>query len=496
MTKTFYLLTLLFCFFFAGCNDDLPQLEEKSFLLLNESTLLFDETGGEKTVSVFSNTSWAITGANEWCHLSLNSGSDSLKVVVVVDPNLLNEERIHELLFEANQVESIKVTVSQKAFSQIEEEEEEEGEEEELSNDYPDMRQISSIELSYLMGIGWNLGNSLEAINVRDGVLSGDETTWGNAKVSQQLIDSVKAAGFNTIRVPVSWSHKIIDKNDYTIDPKWLSRVEEVVDYIVSNQMYAIINIHWDGGWMDHPFYNKQAEINTKIEALWIQIAEHFIDYNDYLLFAGTNEVHVENNWNAPAKENAEVQNSYNQTFVSAVRSTGGRNKVRHLVVQGYNTNIDHTIKHFVLPADVVESKLMVEVHFYDPYDFALQEDGSFKTQWGAPFAGGDVPSWGQESWVNEAFRKMKTKYIDKGVPVVLGEYGALLRTNLKSGQQEHIDARNYYLEYVTKAALENGLVPVYWDNGYAGNNGFGLFKRSNGSAVYPDAIHSIIKCK
>ncbi|HKM94244.1 MAG TPA: cellulase family glycosylhydrolase [Prolixibacteraceae bacterium] len=487
MTKAFYLLNFLFCFFFAACNDDLPQYEEKSFLLLNESTLLFDETGGEKTLSVFSNTSWAITGANEWCHLSANSGSDSLKVVITVDPNQSKEERVCELLFETDQVENTKVSVSQKAFSQIEEEEE-------LSNDYPDMRQISSLELSKLMGIGWNVGNSLEALLSQNGVFSGNETSWGNAKISQQLIDSVKAAGFNTVRVPVSWSHKLIDKDTYTIDPEWLSRVEEVVGYIVSNQMYAIINIHWDGGWMDHPFYNKQAEINNKIEALWIQIAEHFIEYNDYLLFAGTNEVHVENNWNAPSKENAEVQNSFNQTFVDAVRLTGARNKLRHLVIQGYNTNIDHTIKHFVLPSDVVESKLMVEVHFYDPYDFALQEDSNFKTQWGAPFAGGDVPNWGQESWVNEAFLKMKTKFVNNNIPVVLGEYGALLRTNLQSGQQEHIDARNYYLEYVTNAALENGIVPVYWDNGYAGNNGFGLFKRSNGSSVYPDAIHSIMK--
>ncbi|MBN2262959.1 MAG: glycoside hydrolase family 5 protein, partial [Prolixibacteraceae bacterium] len=367
-----------------------------------------------------------------------------------------------------------------------------EEEEEEEEPVFADMRQISAIEFSKLMGLGWNLGNSLEALSTNNGVLSGNETSWGNPIISQRLIDSVKAAGFNTVRIPVSWSHKIIDDYSLTIDPEWLNRVEEVVNYVLNNQMYAVINIHWDGGWMNHPVYSKQAEINHKIEKLWTQIAEHFIEYNDYLLFAGTNEVHVENNWNAPTKENAEVQNSFNQTFVETVRATGGRNKIRHLLVQGYNTNIDHTVKHFVLPNDETPDRLMVEVHFYDPYDFALQENDNYKTQWGKPFAGGDVSNWGQESWVDEAFGKMKSKFIDKGIPVFLGEYGAVIRTNLKTGLQEHIDARNYYLKYVTQSAIDKGLVPCYWDNGHTGNNGFGLFNRSTGAQAYPDAIKAI----
>lgn len=362
-----------------------------------------------------------------------------------------------------------------------------------IAPDRTGMRDLTSLELSRFISTGWNLGNSLESINVYNGTYTGDETSWGNPIVTRTLIDAVKAAGFNAVRIPCAWSHSIENESTYQIRTAWKERVEEVVNYVLDNGMYAIINVHWDGGWMDQPNFSNQAAINEKLAALWKQIAVWFRDYNDYLLFAGTNEVHVEGDYGTPSAENIEVQNSFNQTFVNTARATGGRNAYRHLIVQAYNTNIEYATNYLNMPADTTTNRLMTEVHFYDPYDFALQEDYGYKTQWGSPFAGGDVSSWGQEDWVNYAFGLMKTNFIDKGIGVIIGEYGAILRSALTSGLQEHIEARNYYLEYVSKAARNNQLVPFYWDNGNTGNNGFGLFNRYTGAIVYQDAVNAII---
>lgn len=362
-----------------------------------------------------------------------------------------------------------------------------------IEPDHSGMRDLSSLEFSKLITAGWNLGNSLESINVYEGAYSGDETSWGNPVVTQSLINAVKAAGFNAVRIPVAWSHSLEDETNYTIKQSWFGRVEEVVNYVLSNGMYAIINIHWDGGWMNFPDYAHQWQINNKLSILWKQIALYFRDYTDYLLFAGTNEVHLEGDYGSPNTENITVQNSFNQTFVDTVRTTGGRNTYRQLIVQAYNTNIEYAVNYLSMPSDPTAERLMAEVHFYDPYDFALQEDGGYKTQWGTPFAGGDVSSWGQEDWVNQAFDMMKTGFIDKGIAVILGEFGAILRSSLASGLTEHIESRNYYLEYVTGAARSRSLVPFYWDNGNTGNNGFGLFDRYTAAVAHQDAINAIM---
>src|SRR5690606_33120968 len=157
-----------------------------------------------------------------------------------------------------------------------------------------------------------------------------------------------------------SYSHMLENQETYKIRDDWKLRVEEVVNYVLENDMYAMINIHWDGGWMNQPTYANQEEINEKLAALWNQVALHFRDYDDHLLFAGTNEVHIANNYGTPTAENAAVQNSFNQTFVDVVRSTGGRNTYRHLVVQGYNTNIEHTVNQLTIPVDYIDDLLMV----------------------------------------------------------------------------------------------------------------------------------------
>lgn len=353
----------------------------------------------------------------------------------------------------------------------------------------------NAVSLAQQMKAGWNLGNTLEATGVSNGVFSASETLWGNPKTSKTLIDAVKAAGFNAVRLPCAWSGYIEDQETYRIQESWLARVQEVVNYCTDNDMYVIINIHWDGGWLEeHPMYANQVDVNKKQKALWEQIAVYFRNNDEHLLFAGTNEVHE--NYGTPTSENIEVQESYNQTFVDAVRSTGGKNAWRNLIVQSYNTNIQFAKDYMNMPedADGVTDRMMAEVHFYDPYDFTLNGTSN-QYLWGEEFAGSaNVSNWGQEAWVDEAFGIVKTKFVDNNIPVILGEYAAMLRSSLSiAAYADHVKSRNHYLNYINMKAKEKGLVPFYWDNGHTGDTGSGLFNRSTGEQVYPDAITALV---
>ncbi|MDW7690243.1 cellulase family glycosylhydrolase [Flammeovirgaceae bacterium SG7u.111] len=491
-------LIFLISFCFVSCTEESGEIEEIKdpvTLSATPASFEFEAEGGTHTLAITSNAVWKIAyTTGEWYRPSIQSVKGDASIDIIADENEDTAERSASLTLTAEGAADVVIAISQKGSEAVVVEPDPE-EPSYIDPDNTGMRDLTSLQLSELMGAGWNVGNSLEAISSSGGKLTGSEVTWGNPVISQELIDSIKAAGFNAVRIPVSWSHNIEEGTDYKIKKEWLERVEEVANYVTSNQMYAIINVHWDGGWMDHPFYDQQDVINERLAAYWKQIAIHFRDHSDYLLFAGTNEVHVENDWGDPTAEHVAVQNSFNQTFVDAVRATGGRNSYRHLVVQGFNTNITHTVNHFITPTDSVDNKLMVEVHFYDPYEFALKEDAGGKSQWGKDFAGGDVATWGDEAWVDEVFGLMKTNFVDKGIPVVLGEYGAILRTSL-AGQayDDHVKARNYYLNYVTAAAKANGMIPVYWDNGNKGDKGFALFDRSTGEQVYPDAISAIVE--
>lgn len=357
----------------------------------------------------------------------------------------------------------------------------------------PDVGMESDAEtLAAKMKIGWNLGNALEVP-----VSAGGETGWGNAKTTKTLIDAVKTAGFNVVRIPCAWDGYIEDQATYKIKDSWMARVSEVVDYCVANDMYVIINTHWDGGWLENnPTYAKQAEVNKKLTAIWTQIANHFAAYDEHLLFAGTNEVHVENVYTDPTAENNEVQQSFNQTFVNAVRATGGKNAQRNLIVQTYNTNIGLGVKYLKMPTDVTDNRLMVEVHYYDPYNFALDEnDGSRILYWGEPYKQyGKVDNWGQEDYLDTTFKSAKTAFIDKGYPVIIGEYGALRRSSLSGDElTNHLASRAYYLKTVTATARKYGLVPVYWDNGYEGDKTMALFYRANGAVYDQQALEALM---
>ncbi len=452
-------------------------------LSVSSASEQFAAAGGSREIAVSSNVAWNVTDTSAWCLTTVISDGNDGKFSILIQPNALTVSRSTTIIIAAGNVR--KELVVQQQGRIPDEEEEVVVVPDSIAPDETGMRNITAIQLASEMIIGWNLGNSLDAI--------GGETAWGNPMVNKQLIDSVKKAGFNAVRIPVAWS-RFSNETTYTIDTIWMRRVEQVVNYVLDNDMYAIINIHWDNGWMQ-PTYQKQDYVNDRLQKMWLQIAKRFRNYDDHLLFAGTNEVMVDGDYGPPTAEYYTVQNSFNQTFVSTVRSTGGRNAYRHLVVQGFNTNIDYTIDHFVAPVDATPNRMMVEVHYYDPYNFTLNESPDI-TQWGNDATDpARTETWANESYADAQFQKMKTKFVDNGYAVILGEYGAIARLNLGSEalNNEHAAFRKYYLEYITQSIKAHGLIPFYWDNGYTGDKSMGLFNRSDGSVAHRDILAAII---
>jgi endoglucanase len=340
------------------------------------------------------------------------------------------------------------------------------------------MRNLTSIQLSQQMSPAWNVGNSLDA--------SPNETNWGNPLVNQQLLNAVRAAGFKTVRIPVSWNeHADADGN---ISPTWMARVTEVVGYARNAGLYVVLNTHHEESWLI-PTHAFQASANARLAKLWTQIANNFKNHDDYLLFAGTNEVMVAGDYGPPTAEYQAVQNGFNQVFVNTVRATGGNNARRHLVVQGFNTNIDSTYKGFIKPTDPATNRLFLEVHYYDPFNFTIN-DKSTIWQWGAIATSPALTDpWADEAYVDAQFQKLKSRFVDAGIPVLMGEYGAIL----KSEYDPAGIYRTYWTKYVTKAACQHGIVPVWWDNGYDANHQLGLFNRATGAQVFPDLVKAIV---
>ena len=348
----------------------------------------------------------------------------------------------------------------------------------------------TAVQLAAKIKLGWNLGNSLEAI--------GGETAWGNPKATKALIDLVKANGFNAIRIPVSYNQYLANTTTAQLKADWLARVKEVIHYGVDNDMYVIVNIHWDNGWLENNCTEaKKSATNAKQKAFWEQIATTLRGFDEHLIFASANEPKVAN-----ATEMA-VLTSYHQTFIDAVRSTGGKNAYRTLVIQGPDTDIEKTNKLMLtLPTDKVADRMMMEVHYYTPYQFTLMDKdadwGKMFYYWGAGnHSTTDTernPTWGEEADLAKLFKSMKTQFVDEGIPVILGEFGAIRRSNLSGTNLTlHLASRAYYLKYVVQQAKANGMVPFYWDEGNIGSNGFGIFNRNNTTVADHQALKGLL---
>lgn len=349
-----------------------------------------------------------------------------------------------------------------------------------------------SVKFSQNLMPGWNLGNQLEANS--GGTPS--ETAWGNPTITEKLIKQVKAQGFKSIRIPVSYLSKIGAGPNYTIDSKWLDRVQEVVDMCIDNGLYAIINVHGDGyysikgGWLlcGEPA-SEQKTIKAKYKKVWEQIAKRFKNYDDHLVFESMNE-EFDGTYNNPNPEYYNNINAYNQIFVDTVRKAGGKNNNRYLLVPGWNTDINYTAGDygFKIPNDST-GRLMISVHYYDPWKFCGGKEAPGIFRWGDSIKGQAIRNRG-EKHTDAKFDQLYDAFISKGYGVIIGEYGAIDKTYKDSRSTAY---RAYFAEYVNYAAHKRNIVTVYWDNGYNGDNGFGIFDRKKCTVTQPEIIKGII---
>lgn len=336
---------------------------------------------------------------------------------------------------------------------------------------------------------GWNLGNTLDSHN---GGFAG-ETLWGNPPVNQDLMDGVKAAGFDIIRIPVTWMGFFGEAPDFRIQPSRLERVAEIVEMAHDAGLKVVINMHHDSsttnagdiGWLSISKAARSEEqfnqITSKYIRLWEQIAVYFKNYGDWLIFEGLNELH-DGGWGGSGDfTHFIVLSQWSQLFVDIVRQTGGNNAERFLIVTAYCNDRQKLLSPgFAPPNDTAEGKLIVSFHSYDPYAFGIE--GS-RSAWG---------SAADKQQVENDFSPLKERFTDKNIQVILGECGAVLQLhpNNPEKEAEARESRREYIQHIFSTAKKNGIVPIYWDNGTTSGGGekFGLFNRNNGQ---PNSIES-----
>ncbi|MFI1772377.1 cellulase family glycosylhydrolase [Thalassobellus citreus] len=490
------IISLVITMFFACSSDNTPEegpIDSVVYTLTtNTSSIDFEKEANSFNLTITTNVdTWEInTSGTSWISLNKASGTKGTTTVgITVTENTEVTERTATVTIKANNISDVKIIVTQAGTPST-------------SNIYPDYNtnpiaadatgmSSSAAEIAAKINLGWNLGNTLEA--------SGGETAWGNPKATKALIDAVKANGFNAVRIPCSWNQYLANEATAEIKADWLDRVKDVVQYCIDNDMHAILNIHWDGGWLENNITEvNKVTINAKQKAFWQQIATHLRDFDEHLLFASANEPEAEDT------AAMSVLNYFHQTFIDAVRATGGKNAYRTLVVQGPKTDIELTNNLMnTLPTDTATDRLMAEIHYYTPWQFAgLTEDaswGKMSYYWGADYhSTTDTErnaTWGEESSVDTNFALMKAQFVDKGIPVILGEFGAIRRMTLTGDDLTlHLNSRAYYLKYVVKQAKANGLLPFYWDEGSIGDKGFGIFDRSNNSVYDQQALDALLE--
>ncbi len=342
-------------------------------------------------------------------------------------------------------------------------------------------RVLSADEMVAEMGTGWNLGNTMDGHTG----FTPNETLWQNVETTQALIKTVHDAGFNTVRIPITWGTTIDDANGYAIDDKWMSRVQDIVDYCINMDMYVIINIHHDGaeqsGWL-RVGAEDLTPVKEKFAGVWTNIAQRFKDYDEHLIFESMNEVVGPSDTIEGIIKDTQVIMELNQIFVDSVRATGSNNAQRWLSVPGRYTNITNMTReeaNFWIPNDTVENRLFVAVHHYD-WLFGLAENTTTKTWNLANF-----------NTIISEMEKLVTKFTLQGIPVIMGEYGAINKGNTLE--------RVYHLEGMNRLCQLSGVVPVYWDQGWydltmSPDFSFSLFDRDTLGEIYPEIIDGILR--
>ncbi|MDR0302400.1 MAG: glycoside hydrolase family 5 protein [Treponema sp.] len=339
---------------------------------------------------------------------------------------------------------------------------------------------ITAAQLVANIKIGWNLGNTLDATDNGEGWIDKNstvtfmETCWGNPVTTKANITAIKNAGFNAIRIPVSWD-KAVDSN-YNIRGDWMKRVTEVVNYAVDNDMYILLNTHHD----EHTFKFTNDKIEASLAAfkkIWEQIADNFKNHNEKLIFEGLNEPRTKNTpneWSGGTPEEHNNLNSYYRTFVETVRASGGNNDKRILMITTYAASASDTaVNALTLPTDTVSGKLIVSIHAYTPYNFALNEESPVNT-W-------SKTNSSDTKAIQDVIQPAYDKFVSKGIPVIMGEFGA--------GNKDNAAARGAWAEYYVGYAKSKGIACFYWDDG----GWFKLLNRSNDTFYFPEVLAGLM---
>lgn len=342
------------------------------------------------------------------------------------------------------------------------------------------MASLTSFDIVKDMKIGWNLGNTLDSTNTtlfKTSKATKWETSWGNPVTTEELIKTVIDRGFNVIRIPVSWNDHLMPGGKYEIEAGWMDRVQEVVDYAYKNGAYVILDTHHES-WYE-PYYDNQEQASKILAAVWTQIAERFADYDEHLIFQGMNEprkIGTSVEWNGGDKEGRDVVNALNNVFIEAVRATGGKNAYRSLMISCYGANGSTASKSLELPEDLTH--IIVSVHAYVPYDFALNLNGT--------------GLWNNKTTdIDSLMKLMDTLFISKGVPVIIDEFGAMT----KSDEGNELE-RAAWGEYYVRKAKELDIPCVWWDNGVFEGNGerFGIIDRNTYEWKYETMLEGLMK--
>lgn len=340
------------------------------------------------------------------------------------------------------------------------------------------MRDISSQQIVNEMQMGWNLGNTLDA--KCDGVTGlATETCWGNPKTTKRMFDDLKAKGFRSFRIPVTWEGHFGGAPNYTIDAAWMDRVEEVVNYAIDDKCYVILNSHHDEWVTLKP--GTKAQVQDQITKIWTQIANRFKNYGDHLIFETLNEPRLYGEgteWSGGTAEARGILNEYNAAIVSAMRATGGNNAQRHIMVQTHAaTALQVAQDDLVLPPG--DTRIIVSQHTYYPYFFTMDVSSTSTAQWGSAT---------DKSEMDAELDRIQAKFVDKGIPVVIGEWGSIDKGNL--------DARVAHAAHYAQAVKDRGMCPVWWDNGVtvSENSSFGILNRNGGGWSTPRIADALVE--
>ena len=452
---SFFTLSLLCC---CGKNEDPDNngnntVVAPTAITAEPAEIAAEQTGGTFSVKLTAPARPKFGGIPSWITYkdgTFNPSTYQMTVTLTLSANGSTSERSADLTVSAKGADAIIIKVTQPGKEEIKD---------------PTLPDNTAVNRTMELGLGWNLGNHFDAYY--QGVSS--ETAWGNPKATQATFDGVKAAGFTTVRIPVTWMGHIGEAPDYKIEDAWMNRVYEVVGYAEKAGLNVILNTHHDedhneGHWQNLANAVDSEEANTQIKAeiaaVWGQIAEKFKDKGDFLMLESFNELIYKSEWysSSNTEKRCNVINEWNQVFVDAVRATGGNNATRWLGVPGYAAS-PNFLKYLTVPEDPAK-KTMLAFHCYDPYDYTIGDKQL--PDWG--HTGASFPNGEEE--IKALFHGIYTNYIAKDIPIYMGEFGCSLRDKNNAKAWAYY---LYYLEYVVKCAKTYGIAPILWDNGAKG---------------------------